>query len=860
MTMSIDRHADTIPPWFQDLTGQGIVVADLALRIRSWSRWMEMHSGHRAADVLGQDLRTLYPDLQARNLVRYFELALGGQTTVLSQRLHRYLFPMPSSDPAFPHMQQSARIGPLIRDGAVAGVVVVIDDVSERVSHEQDLQRLLENEQAARASAEASQRQLSLIAEVSALLANTLDVTAVLPQVARMLLPLLGDLCVIELLGEDGAVRRAVMAHIDPAKDAVLQELGRRYPAGQSARRPALAALRTRRAEVVADVSAAPGYAEGLDAPRRELIEALGTRSVLATPLLARERTIGVLTLCSAALDRYHEADGQLAEDVARRIALAIDSWQLYNQAQEALRSRDTALAIAEAERAKLQRLFAQAPAAIAVLQGPRHEVSFANLYYRRIFGEREYIGRALADVVPELAVQGAIDLLDQVYRSGEPHMGDEAPLLIDRCGDGVLEQHFFTFVYQPTLDPAGAIEGVLIHMIDVTEQVSAQRERERLAALVREQGEHLRVTLSSIADAVIVTDLNGMLTFINQVAEQLTGWGHAEVLGRPVEDVLALIEEGSGALAENPIRRVLSSHGPIAQAASALLVPRSGAALPIESSAAPIRDDADRTIGVVLVFRDTSARRRAELERADLLERTEAAVRMRDVFFSVAAHELKTPLTSLMGNIQLIQRRAARDMALPERELHNLGVAVSQARRLRQMIDALLDVTRIESGQLSLAQAPLALGALLQQIVGEIQPTLRAHTLLLELPDAPLMVHGDALRLEQVFQNLVQNAVKYSPAGGPIRISAAARAGRAVVSVADQGIGIPSASMPMLFQRFHRAANVTGSYNISGMGIGLFVVKEIVSLHGGDVAVESEENRGSTFTVTLPLLPLGNA
>jgi signal transduction histidine kinase len=231
-----------------------------------------------------------------------------------------------------------------------------------------------------------------------------------------------------------------------------------------------------------------------------------------------------------------------------------------------------------------------------------------------------------------------------------------------------------------------------------------------------------------------------------------------------------------------------------------------------------------------------------------------EQAVQLRDQFLSIVAHELRTPLTSLKGYAELFQRRIAREGTLNERDRNTLRVIVNQTDRLNRMISALFDLSRIQLGQLSIERAPIDIGALACQIVEEIQPTLTQHTIEIYQLDTPLIVDGDALRLEQVIQNLVQNAIKYSPAGGLIELRIERREEWACVAVTDYGIGIPQTALSQLFQRFYRAGNV-GAHQISGMGIGLYVVKEIVVLHGGMVQVTSSEGEGSTFTIYLPRL-----
>jgi PAS domain S-box-containing protein len=266
-------------------------------------------------------------------------------------------------------------------------------------------------------------------------------------------------------------------------------------------------------------------------------------------------------------------------------------------------------------------------------------------------------------------------------------------------------------------------------------------------------------------------------------------------------------------------------------------------------------------------VTRDMTERKLAEEERERLRERElelmrerearaqmEAAVRMRDTFLTILAHELRTPLTSLLGNAQLLLRRAQREGLNAERDRRNLQVIADQAARLNKMVLLQLDISRLHTGQLRIERAPVDVGAVARRVVEEVQPILAKHTVTFAGPEAPLMVEGDELRLDQVLQNLVQNAIKYSPAGGTVHVRAECDDARVRVSISDEGIGIPAGELPRLFQRFYRAANVD-ERKISGLGVGLYLVRELVALHGGAVEVVSEEGRGSTFTVSLPRL-----
>jgi signal transduction histidine kinase len=247
-------------------------------------------------------------------------------------------------------------------------------------------------------------------------------------------------------------------------------------------------------------------------------------------------------------------------------------------------------------------------------------------------------------------------------------------------------------------------------------------------------------------------------------------------------------------------------------------------------------------------------ARRAASaIEHAQLYRTAQDAIRVREQFLSIASHELKTPLTSLMGFADLLQRRTARESSLSERDQRALHAIREQAKRLDQLIGNLLDISRIETGRLRLECVPMDVGDLTQRVVTAFQPTLEQHQMIFRRPDGPLFVDGDALRLEQVMHNLIGNAIKYSPHGGTITVQVAQHAATARIAISDQGLGIPADALPHLFQRFYRASNIDAQY-ISGMGIGLYVVKEIVALHAGTIEVASQEGLGSTFTVVLPL------
>jgi signal transduction histidine kinase len=232
--------------------------------------------------------------------------------------------------------------------------------------------------------------------------------------------------------------------------------------------------------------------------------------------------------------------------------------------------------------------------------------------------------------------------------------------------------------------------------------------------------------------------------------------------------------------------------------------------------------------------------------------EAAEGALRLRDEFLSIAAHELRTPLTGLSGQAQLLLRRLEREGPLdPERVLPSLQVITGQAGKLSRLISQLFDITRFESGKLALERQPTDLAVLVEQAVSGARAWTDRHTFSLEAP-ASLEARVDALRLEQVLINLLDNAVKYSPAGGAIEVILAQPDGGSVeVAVRDHGLGIPPEKRAQIFERFYQAH---ADDHRSGLGLGLYISRQIVELHGGEIRAEFPPDGGTRFVIRLPL------
>lgn len=375
----------------------------------------------------------------------------------------------------------------------------------------------------------------------------------------------------------------------------------------------------------------------------------------------------------------------------------------------------------------------------------------------------------------------------------------------------------------------------------------------------LKRQSELLRVTLASIGDAVIATNLDGLINFINPTAEAMTGWTMAECVNQPLDRVFHIVNEETRALVESPFAAIKREGNVVGLANHTILIGKNGRELPIEDSGAPIKDPTGKTFGVIIVFHDVSERRLAEKEREQLLEReqqarseAEAANRLKDEFLATVSHELRTPLNAILGWAALFNRRTLEAETLRVA----MGVIERNARGQAEIINDILDVSRIITGKLRIEPQPVALGPIIQAAIDPLRPAATAKTITLTVTldqDAGL-VSGDPDRLRQIVWNLVSNAIKFTPKDGQIEVRLERIDAHLQIKVSDSGLGIEQPFLPHVFDRFRQADSSTTRTH-GGLGLGLAIVRHLVELHGGTVAAASAgEDRGSVFTVTLPL------
>ncbi len=290
----------------------------------------------------------------------------------------------------------------------------------------------------------------------------------------------------------------------------------------------------------------------------------------------------------------------------------------------------------------------------------------------------------------------------------------------------------------------------------------------------------------------------------------------------------------------------------------------RDGRQVIVESRQILVRDERGNATAILEINRDVTERSHLEqIEHEALVEREaqfKEAERLKDEFIGIATHELRDPLAVLKGYTQmlLMQSKRGKGPEFTELQKQALQEIDKSINSMVELANDLLDVTRLQAGELVLQFEPTDLVDLVRRVTERLQMTTMQHTLSVEstLPSLPLSL--DVRRMEQVFSNVIDNAIKYSPDGGDIEITIreAREAQEVVISIRDHGIGIPLHEQGRIFERFARASN-SGAHRIGGTGLGLYLSREIVERHTGRIWFESVQGQGSTFFIALPLKPV---
>jgi PAS domain S-box-containing protein len=582
-----------------------------------------------------------------------------------------------------------------------------------------------------------------------------------------------------------------------------------------------------------------------------ELQQALALASeehLVSVPVIDKQSINGLLVLVRE--QRINGDERWQLSALADQAAIALRNARLYEmELAEAVRVRDMSLSA--------QRFLA------AIIESSEDAIVSKNLNgiitswnkgAERLFGyeEAEVIGKPINILIP-------------------PERQDEESLILGRVRSGDRIDHFETvrihkdghfidisLVVSPIKDEAGKVIGASKIARDITER--------------RKSEEHLRRALEfdetvmlSMGEGLYTVDSEGRLTFMNPAAQRILGWTMDEMLGRRMHDVTHHTRADGSPFPEDecPGLAVLK-HGKMLSEFEDVFIRKDGTFFDVVYSSSPLRGDGKIT-GLVVVFRDISDRKQAEEERARLLQaetearaEAEKANRLKDEFLATLSHELRNPLNVVIGYAEILRRSEQSQQnpfVLKAAETIRRN-ALAQA----QLVSDLLDLSRLQMGKLSLNQQPVSFSTVISDAIDTVRTEAAAKRISLDvrLDREVLVVEGDPIRLGQIAWNLLNNAIKFTPAEGKVLINLRQEDEYCVLAVEDSGQGIAPEFLPHVFEIF-RQADASIARKQGGMGIGLALVKQLAELHGGEVKAESDGlGKGARITVKIPLYTPG--
>jgi PAS domain S-box-containing protein len=561
-------------------------------------------------------------------------------------------------------------------------------------------------------------------------------------------------------------------------------------------------------------------------------------QSLIAVPVASRRAARSGLALVFFAVERlFSDEDLEVARHLADAGRGALERSELFEAERTAralsqqLARTGSVLATELEPAAVLDEVVQQAPTLLGADACAVLTLEDEELVVSAAFGEgtQETVG---------LRVSTTAWLSGDVFQSRAPVAIDDATADGQLAGgDQLLAAGYSAYLGVPLFGPEGAPAGVLA-VYARRPRVWRSEEVEALQALagntsaalanaelysrVSLEKERSVAILANIADGIVAVDRDGRVVLWNAAAEQITGVPQEEAIGHTTVQVL---------------QRDLESGEDEARAGQRLVsILRGGEEVWLSLSEAVMRDPLGAVAGRIFAFRDISADRMVEQVKSD--------------FVAAVSHELRTPLTSIYGFAETLLRQ---DIPFGEDDRRTfLGYIASESERLTEIVDQLLNVARLDAGDLQVERGRIDLGSVVSEVV-EMADAGNGHRFEIDLPDEPLAAEADPDKVRQVFNILVENALRYSPQGGTVTVGARRNADRVEVRVVDEGMGIPAAEREWIFRKFYRAESAARD-GAAGTGLGLFIAKELVNAMGGRIWVDSKEGEGSSFSFELPV------
>lgn len=470
----------------------------------------------------------------------------------------------------------------------------------------------------------------------------------------------------------------------------------------------------------------------------------------------------------------------------------------------------------------KFRSLIQQAPVAINVFKTEELIIDSANEKMLEIWGKTDEVdGQKFVDVLPELADQPFINILKDIFLTSKPYYGVENRVYIQK--NGILEERFFNFIYQPVKGDDGTVDSILHVATEVTDQINAKKE-------VIEVNNRLNIAIEAGALGSTEVDLATGQMVCNDRYKICYGW--------PVDQNFTYSDLFESMLPQyrDKVKKMVCeaiAKNTVYQAEYEVAWP-DGSIHWVSAHGKARYNNEGKPVKMVGIVSDITEVKADEQRKND--------------FIGMVSHELKTPLTSLTAYIQLLHSKASKNE--DGFALNVLEKANNQSKKMVNMINSFLNVSRLESGKIHIDAELFDVSILLTEIKEEFSVVINSHRFIFQTEE--IFITADREKIGQVINNFISNAIKYSPIGSSISISCSTNNGLAVVSVQDEGIGIDQEDQQQLFERYYRVSNQPQT--VSGFGIGLYICAEIIKRHHGEIWLESEAGKGSTFFFSLPI------
>ncbi|NKE72211.1 PAS domain S-box protein [Candidatus Manganitrophus noduliformans] len=723
---------------------------------------------------------------------------------------------------------------PIHANGQVVGAIgigtPVADGHPERMILTSHTAYVIEQELMHRQTASQAE---SIKAEAMMLLSNSLDYKTILSIIARLVVPRLADWCIIDMVEENQLIVRCAVAHADPSKSTLAHDL-RHQSLNPDVPYGAPRVTRTGRSELYPEISDLAKKEGASDERHFRLIQQMNAISGMVVPIPGRGRVMGAITFISAESGRrYNRVDLALAEDLARRAGLAIENAQLYRAAQEEIAERKRTQ---EALRRSEERFRQVSESGIVSL-------AFFDLTGRITDANDAFL--KMIDFTREELLEGKVrwDQLTPPEWMERTRQAVQEFKTRGRCTP--YEKEYFRKdgtrfwgLFGGAMLESGA-EGVAF-VVDITE-------RKRAEAALRNSREQLQAILDNTTAVVYLMSIDHRFMMVNRQFERLFDLKKAEVDGKSIDDLFP--KEVADAFRANN-ENVLEAEHALEFEEEVPLVDGVHVYL---SMKVPLFDQTGKPYAICGISSDITDRKRMEETLRQKTREAEEASRAKSQFVSIISHELRTPLNAIIGYSGLLKRpefteRPGKRSEMNDRIYYNAHI-------LLELINNLLNLNRMEAGQMPVEAETVFLADVVGGIVENLRPMGEEKGLKVAFinEDGPLPIHSDSKKIEQIVTNLISNAIKFTDHGAvTVRLSDRSAEQRAVIEVSDTGIGIGEGDLPRLFEPFYQAdPSDTRSYE--GTGLGLSIVKKFTELLGGTVRVASTLGAGATFTLSLP-------